>query len=302
MDIQALKFFVDAADLRSFTDAAGANYVTQPAFSRKVAEFEAACGFKLFDRSQRPIALSAEGREIYDAAVELLRKDAELEELVAGVREGRRAALRVAYVMGGHQCLVTPALCDLQAAFPAAALVAERMFAPQAFQSLAEGAFDVVVCNAPEHKGHPETEFAQVASGGLVAVVPKGHSLAGRSSLHLADLAGESLVTMARFGSPAVFDAMQALCRRSGFEPAFAHFAPDTVTFSMMLSLHREVALMPSTTLVLDRGSVDVAPIEDASGFDTVAVWRKGDDSRLVRAFVDVLGRLGAVSPPQGQA
>ncbi len=293
MNIQALKFFVDAADLRSFTDAAGANYVTQPAFSRKVAELEAYCGFSLFDRSQRPIALSPEGREVYAAAVELLRKDEELEELVRGVREGRAATLNVAYVMGGHQRLVTPALRDLQAKFPAATLAAERLFAPQAFQALADGTADVVVCNAPEHRGHPETESELIAKSGLVALIPKDHRLAGRSSICLMDLAGESMVTMARFGSPAVFDAIQAECRRRGFEPRFSHYAPDTVTFSMMLSLHREVALMPCTTLLFDGESVDVVPLKDTAGFDTVAVWREGDGNRLVREFVGLMGVCG---------
>lgn len=289
MDIQALKLFVDAADLHSFTNAAVANFTTQPALSRKVAELEAYCGFKLFDRSRHPVELTEEGREVYALAVDLLRRDDELEQAVRLLRDGGGVSLKVAYTMGGHQEYLTRAFVRVKARYPRANLSAERVFAPQAFQMLGDGSADVVVCNAPEQAGHPGTASRSVMACGLVAFVPRDHPLAEKGSLRLADLDGQQLVTMARFGSPSVFDEMQRRCRRAGFEPVFAHMAPDTFTFSMMLSLHHQIGLMPQTTILTGTDDVAVLPLEDAGGFDLTAAWRADDPRGAVGALVQAL-------------
>lgn len=287
MDIQALKLFVDAADLRSFTNAAAANYTTQPALSRKISELEARCGFKLFDRSRHPVELTDEGREVYALAVDLLQRDEALEQAVRDLRDGGSIELRVVYTMGGHQPHLTRALALMKRRYPRARVSAERAFAPRAFQMLQDGQADAVLCNAPEQTGHPGTSSASVMPCGLVAFVPSSHALAQKRALGLSDLDGQPLVTMARFGSPSVFDEMRRRCRKAGFEPVFAHLAPDTFTFSMMLSLHGEVGLMPQTTLLTDADGVVKAPIEGTEGFDLTVVWRADDLRGSVRALVE---------------
>lgn len=62
MDIKQLRYFVEVARRRSFTAAAAALYVTQPALSRQIADLEDELGEVLFDRSTRRIAVTEKER------------------------------------------------------------------------------------------------------------------------------------------------------------------------------------------------------------------------------------------------
>jgi len=74
---------------RNFTRAAAAMHLSQPAFSALIVGLESALGVRLFDRSKRHVAPTAEGVEFHPAALRVL---VELESALAGVHD--RTALR----------------------------------------------------------------------------------------------------------------------------------------------------------------------------------------------------------------
>ena len=55
MQIEALKIFCDVARLRSFSQGATANHVTQSTASQTVHHLERHLGVTLIERSQRPL-------------------------------------------------------------------------------------------------------------------------------------------------------------------------------------------------------------------------------------------------------
>jgi len=72
LDVDAVRAFVLAADLQSFTRAADALGTTQPAVSLKLRRLEAQLGRRLLERTPRQVRLSAEGLAFVDAARELV--------------------------------------------------------------------------------------------------------------------------------------------------------------------------------------------------------------------------------------
>jgi DNA-binding transcriptional LysR family regulator len=61
MDVDAVKAFVLAADLQSFTRAADVLGTTQSAISLKLQRLEQQLGRRLLERTPRHVRLSAEG-------------------------------------------------------------------------------------------------------------------------------------------------------------------------------------------------------------------------------------------------
>ncbi len=93
LDIDAVRAFLLAAELRSFTRAADALGTTQSAISLRLRRLEEQLGRRLLERTPRQVRLSAEGLAFLDAARELVSAhdraaaafDVEQRRLVVGV-------------------------------------------------------------------------------------------------------------------------------------------------------------------------------------------------------------------------
>ena len=62
MNINQLRYFVSAAENRSFTKAAAQYYISQTAVTQQIQALEYTVGVALFDRSSRPISLTPAGK------------------------------------------------------------------------------------------------------------------------------------------------------------------------------------------------------------------------------------------------
>ncbi|WP_082866198.1 LysR family transcriptional regulator [Marinomonas gallaica] len=71
MDIQELLTFIKVAETHSFSDAADALFITQPAVSKRIAALESNLNVKLFDRIGRQIHLTEAGTRLLPKAKRL---------------------------------------------------------------------------------------------------------------------------------------------------------------------------------------------------------------------------------------
>lgn len=76
---RSLEVFYWTAHLRSFSRAADKLHTTQPTISQRIGAMEDLIGAPLFDRSAKPIALTATGRVLFGHAELLLRQVATME-------------------------------------------------------------------------------------------------------------------------------------------------------------------------------------------------------------------------------
>lgn len=79
MEIKQLKYFVVAADVKSFSEAAKVLYTTQSSVSKVIAALENELGYKLFKREGKGIALTPEGTRFHNRASKLVLDFASLE-------------------------------------------------------------------------------------------------------------------------------------------------------------------------------------------------------------------------------
>jgi DNA-binding transcriptional LysR family regulator len=98
MQLEALKVFCDIAALRSFSKAAEANDLGQPAVSRIVHELERRLDGTLIDRSKRPLQLTALGQAYYEGCKKLLEQFFELEASLTRGQAERVVTVRVAAI------------------------------------------------------------------------------------------------------------------------------------------------------------------------------------------------------------
>src|SRR5438067_4935373 len=82
--LDQLQAFVTVARLGSFTRAAKALHLSQPAVSTQIRNLEDVLGARLFDRNTRSVALAPFGKELAPALERILH---DIDALATGARE-----------------------------------------------------------------------------------------------------------------------------------------------------------------------------------------------------------------------
>jgi DNA-binding transcriptional LysR family regulator len=189
LETRELAYFLAVAEELHFGRAATRLGIAQPALSKTIRQLERRLGVTLFERTSRAVALTEAGRVLTREARVALDavSAAALRTRRAGIREPR---LLLAMKAGGDGGLL-PAILAAYEREPEV-LPVEVVFDADSARLLREGRADAALLYAPpdDLRGlDTETLLTEAP----VAVLPTSHALAQRSSLRMADLAGESL-------------------------------------------------------------------------------------------------------------
>lgn len=191
LETRELEYFIAAADELHFSRAAVRLSIAQPALSKAIRRIETRLGVPLFVRSSRHVELTPAGEALREHGRHALNA------VSAAVRNARRAAdtqahLRLVLKPGGDAGLLSGILAEY-AHQPDARRV-DILFSGPADRTdfLRDGRADVGLLFAPFD------DLAGLAHETLhseerVAILPSGHRLAGRASVRMSDLAGETL-------------------------------------------------------------------------------------------------------------
>ncbi len=194
MQIEALKFFTDAARLGSFSKAGAANGVTQSTVSQAVHGLERRMGAVLIDRSHRPWGLTAEGRVFFDGARDILERFAALERRLQGRPDGGEVRVAAIYSVGLRH------MREFEAAFtrahPSVRLRIEYLHPDKVLEAVREERADLGIVSFPPRSR--EWEITRWRTEPMVVVCAPGHPFAGLKEIDPARLAGQPFVAFDR--------------------------------------------------------------------------------------------------------
>jgi DNA-binding transcriptional LysR family regulator len=260
MELRQLEYFVAVAEEANFTRAAQRVHVSQSGVSAQIRQLERDLGATLIDRSGRVASLTTAGAAALGHARAVLASVHAVRQAVDEVNELIRGRLVVGMVTA---CTVT-ALFDALAAFhlahPGVEITLVEDDSDRLIEHVRTGAADLALIGA---SGSPPPGLGAlpIVSERLVAAVPSGHALAGRSRATLADLSAYPIVCMpAGTGLRAVFD--QA-CAASGIRPdiALQASAPGAVADLAIRGLG--IAILSESMAASHQGRLTALPIDD---------------------------------------
>lgn len=149
MDVDAIRAFLLAADLQSFTKAADVLGTTQSAVSLKLRRLEAQLGRRLLERTPRHVRLSAEGLVFLGVARELVSSHDRA--AAAFEAEQRRLAIGINQLLVGSEL---PFLLKRMRDHDPNLLVEMRIAGTgELMRSLEDGELDAVLVLRPEDRG-----------------------------------------------------------------------------------------------------------------------------------------------------
>jgi DNA-binding transcriptional LysR family regulator len=246
VELRHLRYAAGVARHLNFTKAAEELAVAQPALSQGIAALEAELHVRLFDRTNRRVALTDAGRAFLARTARILAEvDATAEEMSAYA-----GGLRGRVVLGTYQSFAESALPKLlrrfHAAHPGIDIALREGIADELLDALRSEAIDLFVGDlAEEQIGATGRDFEQTPlyEDELAIAVAADHPLAKRRRIRMEELRSEPFVIY-RPGS-ANTQRLLALTRAAGFEPRVAFESTDSLTVRALVAERLGIALFP---------------------------------------------------------
>ena len=149
MDIAAIQAFIEVARHRSFSKAAEALFLTQPAVSKRIAALEEELGRRLFDRIGRQILLTEAGKLLLPRANALIEETREMKRLVTNLSENLIGDLTMgtSHHIGLHR--LPRVLKQFNSSHPEANLDIRFMDSEQACYEVEHGELELAIVTLP---------------------------------------------------------------------------------------------------------------------------------------------------------
>lgn len=300
MDLRHLRALQAVVETGSVTAAADQVGYTPSAVSQHIAALERDTGALLFERAGRGIRPTDAGRLLAERARELLSKVAEAEAAITALQNGNVGILRVVSFPTAGASLIPPALAAVRRELPnldVALRVAER---DDSMPLLRQGEADVVVTIEDFGPGDAPADGlvrSHLLDDPYRLVLPRGHRLAGRRVIDLAELADDHWVqTMCGVGC--CNDAASKAFRKAGFEPHWSVEADEYWPAQGFVAAGLGVALIPSLGLGVLHDSVvvrrlpkDSEPVRHVWAATRPVLMGKEPVKTMLRVLEDVAGR-----------
>lgn len=282
-DVRQLRAIIAVAEHGSFTRAAMALNLSQPALTVQVRALEEALGLRLFDRNTRNVALTRVGRELLPELRRILR---ELDTLLDETRQLARMAggmVRIAVLPSFASSLLPDVISGFRALHPEIGFTLRDVIASGVVELTLAEEVDLGITGGPIEDAELELLLSSVDR--MHAVFPAGHALDDGTSPTLAAVTRHPLVLMSRATS--VRAVVDAAIVAEGLAAEVAAEATYMSTAVGMVRAGMGIAILPETAM-----EIGALPMLRSALID---------DPRLARS-ISVIKRRGRTLPPASAA
>ena len=275
MTLQELKYLVALADHGHFGRAAEACFITQSTLSTQLKKLEEFLGVTLFDRSLKRVTPTPIGREILQAARNIVEESERIKELAKHAQDPMDRTLRLGVIPTLGPYYLPHALQLMHKKHPGLRLLLREEMTPQILEHLADGKLDAGLLALPVDDDNLRVE--PLFYEPFLAALPAGHVLAKRDVLKVPDIMDEKLLLLDE--GHCLRDQALDVCgaNSKGREEVRA---TSLETLRQMVGMGLGMTLLPA--LAVDAGpriskkSVEVRPFKAPVPGRTIGlVWRK---------------------------
>ena len=291
--LRQLRTFTEVARRLSFTAAAKALHLTQPAVSMQVRQLEQAAGLPLLEQFGRRVHLTDAGRELlrYAAGIsDLLREAEDAMKALQGVGGGE---LSIA-VTSTAKYFAPRLLAEFRRSHPEARLRLAVSNREAVVRELTDNTVDLAVMGRPPRG--LDTEAAPFAKHPIGIIAAPDHPLVGRKRLPLERLASETFIIRERGSGTRA--AMEHVFAERGFKAGETLEMSSNETIKQAVMAGMGIAFLSMHTIGLELRAGRLALLA-VSGLPVMREWyvihRRGKRlSPAAQAFKSFLLEQGA--------
>ncbi|GAA3507182.1 LysR family transcriptional regulator [Streptomyces showdoensis] len=289
-----LEAFLTLGDELHFGRTAELLGVSTGRISQTIRKLERRVGTPLFARTSRSVRLTPVGRRLHEELRPAHRQILAALERATTAGRGMLGTLRVGFASPWGGALLTAAADAFLADHPGCAITLREVPLDVGTRPVEDGELDLQYATFPA-AAPGLTAGPVLIREDRVLLVAAAHPLAGRASVGLDDLAGETLVTSGAGHPRAWREAHYPTRTPSG---AAVRHGPSAATWEEVLSL---VGAGRGVSPGAARGAryhprpgIVYVPFHDAPPLEYGLVWATAAESALIRAFTETAARVPA--------
>ncbi|MEC5144309.1 LysR substrate-binding domain-containing protein [Chitinophaga sp. 212800010-3] len=216
MELRQLTYFVKAAEMSHFTDAAAMLYITQSTLSQQIKQLENELGMLLFDRIGKHVQLTEAGRVFLQHARQILLDVDKGKQAIQDLQQVLRGELRIGSTYA-FTSLLLPALTTFPVKYPGIKIYVEYGTTAALERKLRASELDLVLAFHQDVFG-ADLNMRELFRSKMVVVVSKKNKLAGLKKISLQNLNGMDLI-FPSFGFSAR-DSLDEVLKSNKIQPA----------------------------------------------------------------------------------
>lgn len=299
LELRQICYFLTVVEAdNNFSRAADRWQIDQPPLSQRVRSLEKALQVQLFDRSHRPVQLTAAGK------VFLAEAQRALMYLEQGITQAQRASrgelgqLTIGISSAISNSILPDILKTFRQQYPDVQLELRELTMEQQLQELRDRRLDIGFEHIPAaYNQDDQFQLLPLFQEQLVAALPETHPLTAQSSISLAMLAQEPLLLPSLTAFPFYQEVLHQF-EQAGLTPNVLQTAKATwlLTLLSLVAAEIGVAILPSSNVqsvqrtgVVYRAIADLALTRQLS-----AIWPSDYASPVLQAFLKVLRTVTA--------
>ena len=273
MYFKNVELFCDVVTRLSFSKAAEAHNVSQSAASQAVGALEKQLGTKLIDRSKRPFELTSAGQVYFNGCRKVLESLRKLEDEVRQVEDKVVGRVRMAAIYSVGLLQMGAYVRRYEDLYLEARLQVEYLHPDDVYSRLLNDEADLGIVSFPKEGG--EIGSIPWQEQEMVLVVPPEHRLAGRESIHIAELNEEDYVAFT--SELRIRRKLDRWIKDAKVSVNVVHEFDNTENIKRAVEIGSGVAILPEPTLrrEVDAGLLCSVMLEDVNWFRPLGIVHK---------------------------
>ncbi|TBW35656.1 LysR family transcriptional regulator [Azotobacter chroococcum] len=294
MEIRQLKYFVAVAEELNFNRAAERLYITQPALSRQIQQLEEAIPAVLLERNSKRVALTDAGQAFYQQALNILAQLQHAADESRLLAEGKRGSLVIGIFGSSILDFIPQVLLEFGRTHPAVEISLHPMDKDAQIQALRERRLSIGFNRLVPDE--PDIEQELVRREALMLALPAKHALAERDSIELGEVLEEPFILYPRGVRKGLTTHVRRLFADYDATPRVVQEVTDVTTSIALVAGGLGLCVVPQSTVNLRLPGVEYRALRcrGKAEIELACLYRKGDSSPILRAFLDTVRQLGS--------
>ncbi len=192
MDIRALEVFCRIVELKSFSKAAEAVYLTQPTVSGHIKGLEEFVGIKLLDRLGREVVPTRAGELLYGYAKQVLALRTQAIQALEEYKGSLKGHLIIAGSNIPGEYVLPVLLAQFKARYPDVAITLKIADSQEVGRGVLDGTYELGTVGAKFDDG--QLVYVKLLEDELVLALPPNHAWAARSAVAVGELSEQPFI------------------------------------------------------------------------------------------------------------